>query len=79
MVLSESVPVWIMAGSVAVGGWFYEQVSSQTIATDIRLSSHEQDLAVLEVQAERTITDLRDIRGSLIRIEDFLRERNDDG
>ena len=74
MILSDSVPVWIVAGTIAVSGWAYEMVSGEDAALASLHSEHRTSIRVLEEKTDGIETDIRDIKGSLIRIEDYIRE-----
>ena len=74
MILSDSVPVWIVAGTIAVSGWAYELVSGNDSAIALLHSEHQTSIRVLEEKTDGIEIDIRDIKGSLIRIEDYIRE-----
>jgi len=74
MILSDSVPVWIVAGTIAVSGWAYEMISGDDAAIAALHSEHRTSIRVLEVKTDGIEIDIRDIKGSLIRIEEYIRE-----
>ena len=74
MILSDSVPVWIVAGTIAVSGWAYEIASGSAAALEARQVRHDIGIRVLEEKTDGIETDIRDIKGSLIRIEEYIRE-----
>jgi len=74
MILSKSVPVWIVAGTIAVSGWAYEMAAGSGKALEARHLRHDIGIQVLEEKTDGIETDIRDIKGSLIRIEEYIRE-----
>ena len=74
MILTDSVPVWMAAGVIAVSGWAYERVSGEDAALAELHSKHQTSIRVLEVKTDGIETDIRDIKGSLVRIEEYIRE-----
>jgi hypothetical protein len=74
MILSDSVPVWVVAGTIAVSGWAYELVSGNSNAEALLHAEHQTSIRVLEEKTDGIEIDIRDIKGSLIRIEEYIRE-----
>jgi hypothetical protein len=63
-----------MAGAVAVGGWFYEQVQTRNEHIDHELASKGERIAVLETESENLEEKIDDIRAALGRVERYLLE-----
>ena len=61
--LADAVPIWLVIGSVAVGGWVIEHESTQ-----------DKAIAVVEAKAEGYEQDVREIKASVLRIEERLYE-----
>ena len=72
MVLSDIVP-YALSGLILTGGWTYEVFSSHTEQATIEFRTLHADVAVLQVQEERDISDLKEIRKSLQRIEEKIK------
>lgn len=75
MILSDSVPAWIVVGALATSGWMYEIVSGEDATLAALHSDHRTNIRVLEEKTDDIETDIRDIKGSLIRIEEYIREK----
>lgn len=72
MILSDSVPVWIFAGSIAAAGWGYEIITGDSNAEEQRQSYHDVSIATLEVRTNNLAIDIQEIKEGVVRIEQHL-------
>jgi hypothetical protein len=77
VVLSDYVPVWILAGAVATGGWFYEQVQDREEFVDLQLSAKGERIAILENENKHIRDKLDDIKNTVNRIESYILSKED--
>lgn len=68
MILSESVPIWLAAGVITVGGWLFEQTSDHST----RVADHGSRISVVENAVISTSKDIREVRDQLNKIELML-------
>ena len=71
MILSESVPIWLAAGVITVGGWLFEQSSERAEI----VADQGSRIAVLESVIVSTGEDIREVRAHLNNIELILLEK----
>ena len=64
-VLADSVPVWIFSGVILAGGYMYDTSSKQA-----------ERLATLENDSSNYKEDVREIKSSIQRVEQFIIERH---
>lgn len=74
MLLSDSVPVWIVIGAVTVSGWAYEIATGDSEAQEERERYHDVHIATLESNVDGLEKDITEIKQGIVRIEGYLRD-----
>ena len=68
MILSDSIPVWLASGALAVGAWAYGEFDDYRTHNEIMLMHHESRIAAAETHTELTQQQLNRLEDKIDRI-----------